>query len=100
MWKSIWEVLKTLLTYEERLARLEKRSEKQEQRQSELTTELTAVFIELGRMAEREKWREEKYQQVVELERSKLEIERLHLELERERQRRQLPPADKENGQT
>lgn len=94
MWTSIWETLKSLVSYGERLAWLEKRIEKQEQEQDASNDSLVAIIIKLERMAEREKWREEKYQQAVELERANLEIERLRLELERER--RQLPsaPAD------
>ena len=94
MWTSFWETLKALLSYGERLAWLEKRIEKQEQEQDAANDQLMATIIKLELMAEREKWREEKYQQAVELERSKLEIERLRLELARARERRQLPPAD------
>lgn len=64
-------------------------------KQNELAAELTTLYIEIGRMAEREQWREEKLQFAVERERAKLEIERLRLELERER--RQLPPASHED---
>jgi phosphorylcholine metabolism protein LicD len=100
-------MLKSLINYDDRLARVEKKTEKLEQRQEEATIKLMKIVMELERIAEREKWREEKYQHAIELERAKsalehaeLEKERLRLELERERERRQLPPADEESGQT
>lgn len=100
MWTSFWETLKTFVSYGERLAWLEKRIEKQEREQDATNDQLAAAVIKLELLAEREKWREEKFQHAVEMERAKLalehselEKERLRLELERERERRQLPPA-------
>ena len=98
MWQNIWTFFKALLNYDDRLTRVEKQNERLTQKQNELTTELTALYLEMGRMVEREKWREEKLQQAIEIKRlqqvhesAKLENERLRFELERER--RQLPPA-------
>ncbi len=100
MLQNIWTFLRALFSVDERLARLEKQGERQDQKQNELAAELRALYLDLGRMAEREKWREEKFQHAVEMERAKLalehselEKERLRLELERERKRPQLPPA-------
>ncbi len=100
MLTNFWDTLKTLISFGERLAWLEKRIEKQEREQDATNDQLMAAIIKLELMAEREKWREEKYQHALELERAKLaleheklENERLRLELERERNRQQLLPA-------
>jgi hypothetical protein len=100
MWTSIWEALKSLITFDDRLTRVEKKTEKLEQKHEEATIKMVAMAIELERIAERGKWREERYQHAIELERAKLalereklENERLRLELERERERQQLLPA-------
>ena len=103
MWTSIWDTLKALVNYGERLAWLEKRLEKQEREQDASNDRLVAITIKLELMAEREQWREEKLQFAVERERAKLEaeranleIERLRFELDRERRSRALPPVPSE----
>jgi hypothetical protein len=94
MWTNIWEILKSLVSINDRLLRLEKQSEKQDEKQTDLTVKFLALAASLERIAEREKWREENYRQMIEIERMKAENERLRIELERERQQRQLPPPD------
>ncbi len=113
MWTNIWDFLKAFITYSERMTRLEKQIEKIEQKQNDTTTTLTAVIISLERMAEREKWREEKLRHEIELERAKSEadrakygIEQAHSEtarakaeierLKTELERRSLPPSSGE----
>lgn len=96
MWKSIWDLLKSLFTYEDRLSRLEKQSEKREQLQKEITAELTAVYIELGRLAERDKWLAESFRQTIEAERSKQESE--HWKREAEQKSQALERAERERA--
>lgn len=100
MLQNIWTFLRAIFTVDERLARLERQDERQDQKQNQLAAELRALYLDLGRMAEREKWRAEKLQHAVEMERAKLalehaelEKERLRFELERERNRSLLPSA-------
>lgn len=85
MWTNIWEALKLLASYGERLTRLEKESRELRDEQKELFRQMIALTLKLERLAERENWREEKLRQ-------EWEIERLRRELEQERQRRSLPP--------
>jgi hypothetical protein len=105
MWTNIWDTLKALVVYGERLTWVEKRLEELEREQDSTNDRLMASVLKLEILAEREKWREEKSQHSAEVERlklaheqTKLENERLRLELERERERRQLPPATEKSS--
>jgi chromosome segregation ATPase len=86
MWKNIWAVIELLTTTSNRVTRLEKDFEKLEKENRDQNKEIQSLWMQLGRMAERENWREEKLKQ-------EKEIERLRMELEFERQRRLLPPS-------
>jgi len=90
MWKNIWAVIELLTTTSNRVTRLEKDFEKLEKENRDQNKEIQSLWMQLGRMAERENWREEKLKQ-------EKEIERLRMELEFERQRRLLPPNLEKN---
>ncbi len=105
MWKSILDVVNSLFRNDERINQLEKRVEQGDQKRVDMATQITSLYIELSRLAEREKFREERLQQALEFERKATELERLklssehtkleneQLRLELERERRQLPSA-------
>jgi len=94
MWKNIWAVIELLTTTSNRVTRLERDFEKLEKENRDQNKEIQSLWLQLGRMAERENWREEKLKQ-------EKEIERLRMELEFERQcRLLLPVAEKtESGE-
>lgn len=85
MWKNLWALLELLTNTSNRLTRLEKDVEALEKENRDQNKEIQTVWLQLGRLIERENWREEKLRQ-------EKEIERLRLELEFEHQRRLLPP--------
>lgn len=91
MWKNLWALLELLTNTSNRLTRLEKDVEALEKENRDQNKEIQTVWLQLGRLIERENWREEKLRQETEIERMKAENERLRLELER--QRLSLPPA-------
>ncbi|MGH9802690.1 MAG: hypothetical protein ACRD82_20175, partial [Blastocatellia bacterium] len=93
MWKNIWAVIELLTTTSNRITRLEMDFEKLEKENRDQNKEIQSLWLQLGRMAERENWRDEKLRHEMENERVNAENERLRLELELERQRRLLPPA-------
>ncbi len=93
MWKNIWAVIELLTTTSNRITRLERDFEKLEKENRDQNKEIQSLWLQLGRMAERENWRDEKLRREMENERVNAENERLRLELELERQRRLLPPV-------
>lgn len=93
MWTNIWEALKLLVSYGDRLTRVEKELRELRDEQKASIKDLIALALKVERLAERENWREEKLRQEMEIERIKTENERLKLEIEMERQRLSLPPA-------
>lgn len=113
MWTNIWETLKLLVNYDERLTRIEKESRESRDEQKELFRQLIALTLKVERLAERENWRDEMIRREIELERvraesararaesaraiteserAKAEAERLRAELDR----RSLPPSPSE----
>lgn len=93
MWKNLWALLESLTNTSNRLTRLEKDLEVLEKENRDQNKEIQTIWMQLGRLIERENWREEKLRQEMEIERIKTENERLKLEIEMERQRLSLPPA-------
>ncbi len=93
MWKNLWALLESLTNTSNRLTRLEKDLEALEKENRDQNKEIQNIWMQLGRLIERENWREEKLRQEMEIERVKTENERLKLEIEMERQRLSLPPA-------
>lgn len=93
MWKNLWALLESLTNTSNRLTRLEKDLEALEKENRDQNKEIQTIWMQLGRLIERENWREEKLRQEMEIERIKAENERLKLEIEMERQRLSLPPA-------
>lgn len=93
MWKNLWALLESLTNTSNRLTRLEKDLEALEKENRDQNKEIQTIWMQLGRLIERENWREEKLRQEMEIERIKTENERLKLEIEMERQRLSLPPA-------
>jgi len=84
MLTNIWEALKLIVSYGDRLTRAEKELHDLRTENKSLVKDLIALALKVERMAERENWRDEKLRQ-------EKEIERLRLELER--QRHLLPPG-------
>ncbi len=60
MWKNFWALLEALTTAHHRLSRLEKDVEVIEKENRDQNKEIQTLWLQLGRMAERENWREEK----------------------------------------
>jgi predicted RNase H-like nuclease (RuvC/YqgF family) len=83
MWTNIWETLKLLVNYDERLTRVEKESRELRDEQKELFRQLIALTLKVERLAERENWRDEMLRREIELERAKAESERAKAESER-----------------
>lgn len=94
MWTNIWEALKLLISYGDRLTKIEKELQELRQEHKSAVKDMISLALKVERLAERENWREEKLRQEMENERAKSEIERLRIELELERQRRLLPPGN------
>ncbi len=104
MWTNIWEALKLLVSYGDRLTRLEKELRESRDEQKELFRQMIALTLKVERLAERENWRDEMIRREIELGRVRAESERAKAENERLRaefERRSLPPSptDTENDQ-
>ena len=86
MWKNISQLLEFLYTFSDKFARHDKQFEEHERRINDLAKQVQQLTIAAERQAEREVWREQVYRQA-------LEIEKLRLENERLREQKALPPS-------
>lgn len=103
MWTNIWEALKLLVSYGDRLSQLEKESRESREEQKELFRQMIALTMKVERLAERENWRDEMLRREFDIERAKAEGERYKAETDRakaetarlrtELERRGLPPS-------
>jgi hypothetical protein len=86
MWKNISQLLTLLFTFSDKFARHDKQIEDLERKISELTKHVQQLALVVERQAERDLWREQVYKQALEIERLKLENQRLS-------ERVSLPPS-------
>ncbi len=63
MWTNIWEALKLLVSYGDRLTRVEKELRELRDEHKASIKDLIALALKVERLAERENWREEKLRQ-------------------------------------
>lgn len=90
MWKNISELLSLIFTVNERLKHQDKRIDDTERQISNLTKRMEQMAIDLAQLIERDKNRDLIFRQF-------LEIERLKLENEKLKASRALPPAHNED---
>ena len=88
MWKNISQLLEILFTFSDKFARHDKQFEEHERRLNDLARQLQQLTLAAERQAERDLWREQVYRQTLEIEKLKLENERL------QRQKSLPPPTE------
>ncbi|MGE0128871.1 MAG: hypothetical protein AB7U82_12395 [Blastocatellales bacterium] len=86
MWKNISELLSLIFTFSEKFKHHDKRIEDAERQINELTRQVAQLTVDLAQLVERDKARELLFRQALEIEKLKLENEKLKTE-------RALPPA-------
>ena len=93
MWKNIFDLLSLTFTYAEKYHQQAKQCEVLESRVNDLTKQMAQMAVELARLAEREKLNAQLLNQA-------LEIERLKLENEKLKSRFALPPVTEQEDQS
>jgi len=86
MWKNISQLLELLFTFSDKFARHDKQFEEHERRLNDLAKQVQQLTLAIERQAERDLWREQVFRQAMEIEKMRLEIERL-------REQKALPQA-------
>lgn len=92
MWKNISELLSLIFTINEKLKHQDKRIDDSERQVNNLTRRVEQMAIDLAQLVERDRNRDLIFRQF-------LEIERLKLENEKLKTGRALPPASKAEDQ-
>ena len=92
MWKNISELLSLIFTFNERLKHQDKRIDDTERQVNHLTKRVEQMSLDLAQLVERDKHRDVIFRQFLEIERLKLENEKLKTE-------RSLPPATQPEDQ-
>ncbi|MGH9844002.1 MAG: hypothetical protein ACREEM_35145 [Blastocatellia bacterium] len=85
MWKNIWSFIELVTNASHRINRLEKDVERLEKENREANREIQSLWLQLGRLAERENFRDEMLRREFDLERTKAEGERYKAETEQAR---------------
>ena len=77
MWKNNSQLLEILFTFSDKFARHDKQFEEHERRLNDLAKQVQQLTLASERQAERDLWREQVFRQALEIEKMRLEIERL-----------------------
>jgi hypothetical protein len=73
MWKSIWSALEVITNVTHRLTRMEKDLELVQKENRDLNREIQSIWLQLEKLVERERYRDEIFRREIELERAKAE---------------------------
>jgi chromosome segregation ATPase len=83
MWKNIWSFIELVSNASHRINRLEKDVERLEKENREANREIQLLWHQLGRLAERENFRDEALRREFDLQRAKAETQQAKAEIAR-----------------